>query len=122
MTEHADILEKAADLLFVHGRCTGHGIKPDGRMCVRGAINVAVGGDASMVMGAFDGYKTADLVDAYLAAHPDLIPAYKREAHSDWIDEGRFPCWVWNDGLTDAADDELVIDTLRMCAKDARNE
>lgn len=111
----ADVLEQAADLLFVYGRCKGTAEDARGRLCVRGAMRKAMGLDPEDVMGWRAPANEALMT--YLAAHPDVLPVRVVRRNPDWVARGSFPDWVWSD-KTD--DDELVIDTLRRCAKDLR--
>lgn len=118
-TAVADLLEGAADTLFISGRCIGEGRDTDGRMCVRGAIAHQLGADPLAVWGARDTLGDAFLaIDGYLAEHPELIDDHVWEVHGG---TDRFPSWIWNDTTHGPDGDALVIDTLRRCAKQIRN-
>lgn len=121
--EIADLLDRAADLLFVYGRCTGSGAKPDGSMCVRGAIAYAAGGPPEIAFGTWGlPWRPAiDAIDDYLARHPEVLPRNSDGSiHCGDIieDEGRYPAWIFNDRTED---DGLVIDTVKRCAKELRD-
>ena len=120
MNEIADVLERAADLLWVRGRTRGVGQNSDGELCVVGAFLAARGCHPEATFARREIADVQTTFESYLAAHPELIVDRYRP-HPDWApgiaDEGRFPAWVWND-TTD--DDDLVIDTLRRCAKEVR--
>lgn len=125
--EAAQILEDAADLLLVHGRCTGHGLDPDGRMCVRGAIRAALGEDPAETFFADSPADAAleqrlaclPLAEERLRAWEAVGPGGAETADACRA-SGRFPSWLWNDHQ-DTTDDE-VRDTLLLVAKDLRNE
>jgi hypothetical protein len=119
----ADLLDRAADALFISGRCTGAGIDAEGRMCVRGAIAHARGdnpANATNIMGQGNAHGVAE-IEAYLYEHPDLIRSDVYAAYADDYIPHRFPSWIWNDTTHGLEGDALVIDTLRQCAKDLRN-
>lgn len=96
--EVADVLERAADLLWVKGRCRGRDTGPEGEYCVERAVEVAAGADNENAC-----------ADVYELAHSSILALRK---HIGEVSHR------WNDSTTD---DELVIDTLRRCAKDLRN-
>lgn len=123
----AQILEDAADLLLIHGRCTGKGLDDAGRMCVRGAILAAAGERPTQVFGVNS--PGVGALEAYLARHPEIHADYYMteglgSGNPDhWagnLASGRWPAWIWNDDPT-TTDDE-VRDTLLLAAKDLRNE
>lgn len=106
----ADVLERAADLLWVRGRAIGFGERADGTVCPLGAIALAEG------RGTDDDevYRLTPAVRAtatYLYRHPEIVPD-EGLAHSVLGTVFR-----WNDTTED---DELVIDTMRRCAKEVR--
>lgn len=111
--EADEVLDRAADLLMIYGRCRGTGQRDDGSFCVNGAIQHVQGEKASGIGLSHP----RQLLDRYLAAHPEVIDPYHRYAQAAWIERGRFPAWAWNDTTLD---DDLVIDTLRRCAKELR--
>lgn len=119
----ADVLEEAADLLLIHGRCTGAGQRDDGRMCVRGAIQMAKGEDPFDVMGK--GYMPAHReLEQYLGAHPEIhaekyLQLNPAPVFVNMLAKGRWSAWLWNDDL-DTTDDD-VRDVLLLVAKDIRN-
>jgi hypothetical protein len=120
----AQVLEDAADLLLVHGRCAGKGLDADGAMCVRGAIAKAEGRNPAISLEVM-GRRTPALVELE-SRLPDLAAGHiarKVAEFSGWestLDSGRWPSWVWNDDR-DVTDDE-VRDALLLAAKDIRNE
>jgi hypothetical protein len=124
----ATILEDAADLLLIHGRCRGVGIDGEGRMCVRGAIRKAQGLDPAEVMGTTSPAQK-DL-ERHLADHPDIhAAAYIANPanvafRDSWLEtlivQRRWPSWMWNDDP--ATTDDEVRDVLLLTAKDLRNE
>lgn len=71
----ADVLELAADALFVHGRAFGAFKRPDGSMCVLGAIAFVLG----------DGLDGVEIPAAALGL---------------FLGE---PAWLWNDRTEDDA-------------------
>jgi hypothetical protein len=93
----ADVLEAAADALFVYGRCTGYRHRPDGTMCVVGAVEHVLGQSAEEH--AIDPYSLPAVValDRYLGQSTEYW-------NDKWGPEG----------------DALVIDTLKRCAKELR--
>lgn len=116
----ADVLERAADLLWVRGRTKGKGVRDDGTMCVVGAIQAARGtGEQHVFSLSSEARAVVRPLEAYLAAHPEVIRSdyVSHEGFAEKIAGGRFPAWVWNDTTKD---DDLVIDTLRRCAKELR--
>lgn len=69
----ATVLEEAADLLLIHGRCTGVPVNDAGAMCVRGAIASAQGLHPSNVWGLIGGMGEASrALDRWLYAHSPL--------------------------------------------------
>lgn len=116
----ADVLERAADLLWVRGRTRGVAEDTDGRLCLVGAL-LAARGDTPGWCGTARLPERAAL-DRYLARHPELLGERHTGPDADpyWhqrLAGGEFPAWVWNDCTHD---DDLVIDTLRACAKEVR--
>lgn len=99
----ATVLEEAADLLLIHGRCKGQLRDDDGRFCVIGAITAATGIDVKQ--------------DSYLEAG-EVMQGAAVAAVVPWIGSGSAQVWQWSDRTTD---DFEVIDTLRLVAKDLRN-
>lgn len=118
--EVADVLDKAADAMWIYGRCSdGQSLAPSGAMCVRGAILYSLGLDPAQGMGLPQDAATVDkALGRYLAEHHDDLGAGCVQAHPDWAYGPAYPAWVWND-RTD--DDAHVIDTIRRCAKAYRN-
>lgn len=129
MTDVAQVLEDAADLLLVHGRCTGRQQDEQGRMCTRGAIAAAATGDAEQWLNA-DAQRAVLVLERHLFTHPissglmeryALNPEYPR--FLDGVrEDGRFPISIWNDAQRTPEGDDECIDTLRRVAKDIRNE
>ena len=123
-TAVAEVLERAADALFVYGRCAGQSSKHDGSMCVLGAIKYAQGLDTSQWVGSTYHDPAARALGEYLGERfPD---------HANWRPAGALSLvgihgpflapWIWNDCHAGSEHDGEVIDTLRLCAKDLRNE
>jgi len=117
----ATVLEEAADLLLLKGRCKVYGVDAKGRYCVLGAI-AAVQGKTWTDEDEGAIYEDDPAVDALAATVGPLVDAFERA-------NGWGPCgkgvpstyvYFWNDVLPD--DDFEVIDTLRLVAKDLRNE
>lgn len=104
----AQVLEDAADLLLIHGRCTGQGKSDDGRLCVLGAMTLAAGGD-------LENWADLDLRPPAVAALRSLAPRLTTIAKTQ-IEK----VYLWNDDR-DTTDDD-VRDTLLVTAKDIRNE
>lgn len=112
----ADVLERAADLLWVRGRSKGPaGV--DDTTCVLGAVSV-VNGESATAWNRTAESPAASAFGSYLLRHPDLWRDgwAKDRAHSGWGVPGD-ACWLWNDATED---DDLVIDSLRRCAKELR--
>lgn len=109
----ADVLEAAADALFVYGRCRGR-VEEHGAFCVLGAIQHVRGRDPQRW--GDDLFKSDFHVPrddpASLALSEYLV------SHVDEVFEG---VWSWNDTRRGPEGDAEVIDTLRLCAKDLRN-
>ena len=100
----ADIIDKAADLLFIRGRCVGAAVDEHKRLCTIGALTVAAMGDDIMTL------------DAY-AMDEDVRVA--RRALGRYL--GHRGPMAWNDSLLPTPEnDAYVIDTLRRCAKELR--
>jgi hypothetical protein len=120
----AQVLEDAADLLLVHGRCTGKGIDANGSMCVRGAIAKAEGKNPALAVDVMGSWTPA--LRELEARLPDLAPVHIARKVADFaswettLRAGRWPSWVWNDD-PEVTDDE-VRDVLLLAAKDIRNE
>lgn len=108
----AEVLERAADALFIYGWTPGLTQSLDGSMCVIGAIRHAEGlsnDDGSSFVRWRSPARSA--FEAWLGAQ-QTPPVARRSA------------WIWNDGIgsTETPDAALVIDTLKKCAKELRNE
>lgn len=103
--EVAQVLEDAADLLLVHGRCAFHREDYDGRLCLAGAVAAAAFGDPH---------------SNYVFA----APAWQALAASGPFVGWRFEPWLnpvmWND-RTETTDED-VRDLLLHTAKTCRNE
>lgn len=116
--EVADALDRTADVLWMYGRCRGDAHDEAGRFCVRGAMCEAVGitprpfGLTGFV------HEVDRALCSWLARNP-VVLGFMAHQHKQWVDRGDFPSWAWNDTT---ADDELVIDSLRRCAKELREE
>lgn len=112
----AQVLEDAADLLLIKGRCTIIGQDLDGRYCVLGAIAEVQG---RYVLGDFNEepiYNDEDPAVIALANHvAHLVEG--RGVRNDRRPSSRV--YGWNDWLD--LDDFEIIDTLRIVAKDLRN-
>lgn len=120
----ATILEDAADLLLIHGRCTGSGRKPDGRLCVVGAIQVAQGDEPTGIARHPDAVNELERhLYEFVPFAAEYIAACRTTTFVEMCDRNlRFPAWIWNDRQRGADDDFEIIDTLRLCAKNLRNE
>lgn len=114
--EPAEVLDRAADLLWLYGRCTGRVEDEQGRLCVRGAIMRALDVDNYFLPPAWG---VQQQLGRYLAAHRELLPLSWDGSilHEEMADDGMYPPWIFNDRTKD---DELVVDTLRRCAKSLR--
>jgi hypothetical protein len=106
----AQVLEDAADLLLVHGRCKTNAKDKDGRFCVVGAVMAARG--HNVLTGCV--VMTVLNEQALGYADPALVPV---ALHVDGSSNG-LAAALWNDRTED---DFEVIDTLRHVAKDLRN-
>lgn len=113
----ADVLERAADLLWMRGRAREVGQDSSGRVCPLGALAACRG---------LEPYEWAHLSDAdpaglalaqHLASSPDLLAGTWAEKFAGRHGVNINLVWAWND---DVEDDELVVDTMRRCAKDER--
>ena len=126
--EAARVLEEAADLLLIHGRCTGQGQDGAGRLCVRGAIQKAQG-ERPTGMGLWPS-PANDALERHLAGtefaerHLERVRSHDLEPDAlaqveRW--ESVFPSFIWNDSLKGEDQDFEVIDTLKQVAKQLRN-
>jgi hypothetical protein len=115
----ATVLEEAADLLLIHGRCTLDAKDRHGRHCVVGAVMAARGFDVRV------GAVTNTSAELLAAGHEGV--GYKDPAvrilarHVPPQEFGTTPgatVGCWNDNTED---DFEVIDTLRHVAKSLRN-
>jgi hypothetical protein len=104
----ADVLEKAADLLFVNGRCKVDATNEKGELCVEGAIARALGATANDWV-RLDGHPAFNALQSYLV-DGGMLP----KMH---YGDPTYNPWAWND-YTD--DDVHIIDTLKSCAKSLR--
>lgn len=115
-THTAQVLEEAADLLLINGRCTVVGRTITEEYCVLGAIAKVQG--VSFEGGEQDIYNDEDPAIIALASHvaPQVDAAEYRPSlpmtPTAYV-------WCWNDLLDH--DDFEIIDTLRIVAKDLRN-
>jgi hypothetical protein len=96
----ADVLEAAADALYIHGRLRGTLRDAAGRMCVVGAMDYVRG------VGRGLSYECTAKAELDLYVYREGL--YRAPLSAEWNDE--------------TADDDLVVDTLRRCAKHLRNE
>lgn len=104
--EVAQLLEDAADALWMYGRCVGKGTDDDGRLCVLGAIAVASG------LPAMDWN--------YLTRNPVVLALGARVPGEGIVPIGRI--FNWNDETPlDPEHDADLIDFVRHVAKDIRN-
>lgn len=108
----ATVLEEAADLLLMRGvnRTGTFGHAPGGPRCVLGAIG-EVQGVADM--------DTCGKVEAVRAACTPAAMAFRDHLREKLRAVSLTFITEWNDAT---ADDFEVIDTLRHCAKDIRNQ
>lgn len=104
------ILEEAADLLLIEGRCKGQRYDGKGRYCVVGAIEKVQYGEVTAV-GADLGERPSPYED------PAVRLLAEKLGERDVMRGGCVD--FWNDNTPDDFD---VIDTLRLVAKDLRNE
>lgn len=105
----ATVLEEAADLLLIHGRCTGTAQRKDESLCVLGALTSAMGNVPKDICIETYNAPARVALERHLAATGAQAPA---------ADPDRGSAWIWNDTTED---DFEVIDTLRRVAKDLRN-
>lgn len=99
----AEVLERAADALWMYGRCKRFGTNDDGNLCVVGAIRFAQDQEPRHWTASYAWAKTDPAVIAL-------------EAHLNQ------QAYIWNDCLDlTPENDALVIDTLRHVAKNIRN-
>jgi hypothetical protein len=108
----ATVLEEAADLLLIHGRCQVHGHSQDGEFCVLGAI-------AEVVQPGW--WKAPEAMHYWSVAlrRKDVGWALQEHLHPDRAMLELADIAGWNDSTDD---DFEVIDTLRHVAKGLRNE
>jgi hypothetical protein len=109
----ADVLEAAADALYIHGRCVAGLGSPGGRLCLVGAVHYARTGCDDHEKSWCGVVAYEDPVLATVASHIGLSTAINVG--------GRVAIWHDSKPLTPEGDAE-VIDTLRRCAKHLRNE
>lgn len=107
----ADVLEEAADILLIHGRCIGYGQDQHGRLCVLGALTKAADGDPRF-------WGDLDLKPVARKAAMALARRVPYSACSEVPER----IYRWNDRLSGDEGDFEVMDTLRLVAKDLRNE
>lgn len=103
--EVADVLDRTADALWMYGRCKGSGI----------ALAQTEGCDPEQWVGRrSDAYEA---LRSYVASHPD---AHADANEYEWVGIAlKGSPFVWNDRTKD---DALIIDSLRRCAKEQREE
>lgn len=119
----ADVLEDAADILWLRGRCRFDRFGRDGRVCIVGAIQKAREPEKSDEV-------LADLMDGLgdkpyerMYQDPATLALNEFGVREGLLRNVRFTIDTWNDDLDETPEnDELVIDTLRRCAKAIRNE
>lgn len=111
----AQVLEEAADLLLIKGRCKIFGMTSREEYCVLGAIAAVQGVEFGDNEGAI--YNNEDPAVIALASH--VTPEVLAYADRPFGDTPAIYVWTWNDLLDH--DDFEVIDTLRIVAKDLRN-
>lgn len=110
----ATVLEEAADLLLIHGRCKLEGEDGTGKLCVLGAIGKVRG---------LRHWSTAIDPPFGMVVPPEILPLTRYAAQRLW-DSGRpapptpAAIYSWNDG---SDDDFEIIDGLRHVAKEIRN-
>lgn len=126
--EAAQVLEDAADLLLANGRCILTGVRRGGttedvveRYCVLGAIAKAQGVDPDDWPQLF-GDPAVDALGKHLM--PAVIDWWASQPQRPAEVTPIMTVYTWNDCLIgdDDGDDFDVIDTLRLVAKDLRNE
>lgn len=104
--EVAQVLEEAADILLINGRCVYDARDDQNRFCVVGAIMAARGYDVVV------GPVTQTYPRPFGSGYTDPAVA-AIERHLGVNNAG-----VWSD---ETEDDFKVIDTMRIVAKDLRN-
>lgn len=110
----ADVLEGAADALWMYGRTTTVGCNTDGNLCVLGAMRYARGLQPEQGLGSPGHWTNETETDAALAL-ADRIPSSVHPIVGRRV-------YMWNDSLpVTPENDAHVIDTLRHCAKSIRN-
>jgi hypothetical protein len=112
--KNAQVLEDAADLLLIHGRCTNGLLRSalTGSFCVVGAVGEAAGVDH---WGAYSHPAVLAVAD-----HLGHAPLPEPDAGLEMPRAFRgLKVGDWNDQTED--DDDEVRDTLLLVAKDLRN-
>jgi hypothetical protein len=132
----ADNLDRAADLIWMYGRCTTEGVDADGRMCILAGVAAAKGregydawveelaceddSDWSVVLPASP---EALALEWFIGTNPDLAHI----ADQSWGGSDRWGvfgnrAYNFNDMLAETPEnDALVIDTMRRTAKAVRD-
>lgn len=126
--EAAQVLDDAADLLLMNGRCIfdgAAGLPGSERYCVLGAMAQVAKEDADEWTEMGEHPATAALA----ARLRPTVAAWSRENWGHWNRHASPPrhdievVYTWNDGVIgDKVDDGEVIDTLRSVAKELRRE
>ncbi len=105
----ATILEEAADLLLIHGRCREALIEDDGSMCAVGALRAAG-------LGGADAFHPASS-EAALDAYSEAVMALSKRVE---LTTPHGTVVGWNNDLATTDDD--VRDAMLLAAKALRNE
>lgn len=119
----AKILDKATDEMTLRGSCTQHELSADGKVCLRGAIGVALGLERLLNKGGSYRFNFS-LMDWHLTSRyvrTAIIELYPEQAKACYLTEGTIFTNIahWNDlfGTHDSR-----IEVLRYGAKLAREE
>lgn len=126
-SEVADVLDRAADALMIYGHRRSELVGADDSMCALGGIGHALGlnveaNDVEEINGEVMGCyvnPAAEAFGRYLIAHGATPAPGDPFGMADAV-------WRWNDGWhngpSGAPDDGEVIDHLRRCAKELREQ
>lgn len=113
--DSAQVLEDAADVLLIHGRCTATGHDSVGRFCTLGAVAEAI----EPGWHQFSPCRYWGLTDEGVGA--EAVSAVARRVRQPWSpSEDAMAVYWWNDDHATSHDE--VRDTLLLAAKDLRNE
>lgn len=136
----ADNLDRAADLLWMYGRCQNVGLNDEGQMCVLGAVARAKGEErvwedeladydlhtasvlcpASPESLALEWFIGTHRELATLVAYPNVEGGAFKFFAMNWGVVGRKP-YILNDSLAlTPENDALIVDTIRRTAKAVR--